>query len=549
VKRALVIGLVVAFVAGGVLTSLGAGGSAGGRRYDIVFDNAFGLVKGADFKVGGVAVGTITGLDVQRKDARALVSVSVTKDRGFGALRSDAHCTVAPQSLIGEYFVDCQPGAKGRVLRSGATIPVANTESPIPPDLVLDVMRMPVRERFSLVLGELGAGLAARGDDLNATIKRAIPAIGSTDKVLGILDANKRTLADLSRNSGTVLKVLGQRHADVGRFVVNAEDAARATADRRGELADTFRRLPGFLDQLTPTMAALGTAAREQTPALADLRAASGSVDSLLDTLRPFSKALEPATTTLGAAGTHGSTAAEASRALIGRLGKLGATIGEPAKNLAIIGSDLDDRSRAVEPDPDSSGGKGYTGLEAPLQYVFDQSLAVNIFDQRGYALKLDVLADQCAGYTTADDARRDEARYRKCSQALGPNQPGITTPDPSPPMTAVRSERSSSKERNAKKPGKAGKDQRPAAGGDAPASSGEPAPSGGDTSPSPTAGPNAPDLPPVQQLLDQLPHLLDPLKPVLGGGGSTEKSATPTPTPTPSGQSAQDLLDFLLSP
>jgi virulence factor Mce-like protein len=545
VRRALVIGLMLAFAAGGVVTSLGAGGGPAGRTYDIVFDNAFGLVKGADFKVGGVAVGTIRDLDVRRSDARAVVSVEVTRSQGFGALRSDAHCTVAPQSLIGEYFVDCQPGTTGRVLRSGDTIPVADTESPIPPDLVLDVMRRPERERFSIVLSALGAGLAARGDDLNATIRRAIPAVGSTDAVLRVLDAKRRTLQDLSRDSGTVLKVLGRRRADVGRFVTTAKDTAEATADRRKALAGTFERLPGFLDELTPTMDALGTAAREQTPALADLRAASGSVSNLLDTLRPFSKALEPATTTLGDAGRSGRTAARASSRLVSLLARLGGGTREPAKNLAIILSDLDDRSRAFEPDPDSPGGKGYTGLEAPLQYVFDQSLAVNIFDQRGYALKLDLLADQCSGYTTAEQAKADEARYRRCAQGLGPDQPGITTPDPSPPMTASIREPSTRKQRSTRR-GDAGA-PRPAAGATpAPSSPSGPAPSG-DRAPAPSATPlpGTDALPSPQPLLDKL---LDPLKPLLGGG---QKSASPTPTPTPapSGQPAQDLLDFLLSP
>jgi virulence factor Mce-like protein len=534
VRRAAIITAVAVFVIGGTIALLGAGGSAGGKTYKIVFDNAFGLVNGADFKVGGVPVGTIKDLDVSRKDARALVTVEVTKAQGFGALRSDAHCTVAPQSLIGEYFVDCQPGTKGKVLAGGAHIPVTNTESPIPPDLVLNVMRMPQRERFSIILGELGAGLAARGDDLNATIRRALPAVSSTNKVLKILADNRRTLTDLSRNSGTVLKVLGQRSQDVGRFVVNAKDTAEATAARRAQLADTFRRFPGFLDQLTPTMTDLGTAARLQTPALADLRAASGNVRSLLSTLQPFSNALKPATTSLGDTSKVGRTAAKASQSLIARLATLGGSTGEPAKNLAMILSNLDDRSHAIEPDPNSPGGKGYTGLEAPLQYIFDQSLAVNIFDQRGYSLKLDILPDQCSNYTTADDVKKDAAsmqRYKDCNQALGPNQPGITTPDPSPPMTATMRSTSTRKRSGSSKQGGSGNQPQNSAPG-----SSTPAPPA-------TPAPNVPGLPPVQQLLDQLPKLLPPVKPVLGG------SKTASPTPTPSGQSAQDLLDFLLSP
>lgn len=511
------------------------------KQYSIVFDNAFGLVNGASFKVGGVEVGAIKKLDVERKHARARVTVQLSKGKtdGFGGLRSDAKCSIDPQSLIGEYFVDCQPGTKGKMLKSGATIPVEQTESPIPPDLVLDVMRMPERQRFGIILNELGAGLATRGDDLNATIRRAIPALTDTNDVLRILAANRRTLQGLSRDSGTLLKVLGRRRADVGRFVTSTRDAAAASADRRVALAEGIRRFPGFLDQLTPTMRDLGTAARLQTPALADLRAAAPAVIRLLDTLRPFSKALTPATTSLGTASKSGRVAVREAKSLVSLLRLLGGRLGEPANNLAILFNDLDDRSRATQKDPDSPGGAGYTGLEAPLQYIFDQSQAINIFDQRGYSLKIDINTGECSNYTTAADAKSDPGRYKRCNENLGPNQPGITTPDPSPPLTATAA---STRKRSAKSPRRNRSSKRSATPTPAPSSQG-----GGGSSPTPTAAPKPkPASPGVQNLIDKLPHLLDPVKPSPQGlgGGTGAKGSQPAPS-----ASAQDLLDFLLAP
>src|SRR4051794_15438558 len=108
-RRAFIAGLVAVLVTGAAFLALGAGDSAKGKKYKIVFDDAFGLTKGADFKVGGVAVGSISDLTVHKSDARALVTVEATKGGdGFAGLRDDATCTINPQSLIGEYFVDCQ---------------------------------------------------------------------------------------------------------------------------------------------------------------------------------------------------------------------------------------------------------------------------------------------------------------------------------------------------------------------------------------------------------------------------------------------------------
>jgi virulence factor Mce-like protein len=523
-RRAALIVFVLTLAAAGALSASGAGGKDATTRYKIVFDNAFGVVKGADFKVGGVAVGAIEDLDVSRSDARALITVSV-KDRGFGSLKRDARCSIQPQSLIGEYFVDCQPGQAGAELPENGTIPVEQTESPIPADLVANVMRRPYRERFSIILGELGAGLAARGEDLNETIRRAIPALQETDRVLKILGDNRRTLQALTRDSGAVMRVLGRRREDVGRFVVSARDTARATAERRSELRTTFQRFPAFLDELQPTMEDLGTASGRLAPTFADLRAAAPSLTGLLRSIDPFTRALDPALTSLGTAGTSGRRAAKEASSLVALLGELGKDSPEMAKNLALVLGDLDDRSRAIAPDPDSPEGKGYTGLEALLTYVFDQSQSLNIFDQRGYILKLDALINECTAYTTGEDARNDMERFKRCTQALGPNQPGITTPDPTGTATPTRSAATKQRRKTSRR-GRAGRQ-------DAPGQGSQPNGGGGDRSPLPTVDiPKLPGLPALPDLLQRLPDVSIP------GRGNE-----------PSAPSTSDLLDFLLAP
>src|SRR3954449_7265264 len=77
--------------------------------YWVELDNAFGLIKGGDLKIAGVRAGKITDLKLDKKTLRARVGFEITRN-GFGSLRTDVHCDSRPQSLIGEYFVDCKPG-------------------------------------------------------------------------------------------------------------------------------------------------------------------------------------------------------------------------------------------------------------------------------------------------------------------------------------------------------------------------------------------------------------------------------------------------------
>ena len=426
--------LVTAAAVVAAVTAAGAADGVGGElRYRVALDNAFGLIEGADIKVAGVKAGRIERLDVRPSDLRALVTVKLD-EVGAQPLRSDAFCEVRPQSLIGEYFLDCLPGRFGRVLRSGATVPHTQTATTIPADLVNNILRRPYRERLTLILNELGIGLAARGGDLNETIRRAVPALRDTQQVLRILDQNKLVIQQLTRDADQVLVRLADNRRNVARFVEEARDTAAVSASRRVALAATFRKLPTFLRELRPTLRDLGRAATDQIPALRNLRASAPTLTLFLRRLGPFAQASRPAIRTLGGASVVGRRAAANAPPFVDRLAEFTGPTPELAQNLAIVLEHLDDRDHAVEPDPDSPGGEGYTGLEALLQYPFDQTLALNVFDQRGYILKLNLILDLehgCNRYTDADSAKEDPERTKDCGSPLGPSQPGVNQPDP----------------------------------------------------------------------------------------------------------------------
>ena len=461
-----------------VLVVAGAGALAfitGGEeppRYEIVFDNAFGLTEGTDLRANGVRVGSVDKLDVDPETARAVVTVAV-EDTSFGDLRDDAECSIEPQSLIGEYFVDCQPGTSEERLAEGGQIPVEQTTITIPPDLVNNIMRRPWRERFGIILAELGQGLAARGPELQETIRRALPALRETDRVLTILADNRRRLRELSRASDVVLGRLAERRDDVAKFVVEARDTAAATADRREDLETDLQLLPPFLRELRPTLAELGTTVRLQTPALRNLRAAADDLELVFGRLGPFSEASETALRSLGDVAGSSIDDVRALRPTARELAGLGRVSGDPMNNLRRILEHLDDRDFAVEPNRESPGGKGFTGLEAFLQYPFVQSQAINIFDSRGYLLKLNALPSQCSAYANAKTVREDPELREACNADLGPGPAlgidyDLNNPDE---RRSARTRRSADgpdapRERPAREDSAQPRDQRPSGGG-----------------------------------------------------------------------------------
>jgi phospholipid/cholesterol/gamma-HCH transport system substrate-binding protein len=423
--------IALALVAGAAWLATSASGDQEEQRYWVELDNAFGLIEGGDVKVSGVRAGKIKTMEVDRRTFRARVEIDIDKT-GFGSLRDDVFCESRPQSLIGEYFLDCLPGTSKKVLRPGSTIPVEKTGSTVPVDLVNNIMRRPFRERFSILLGELGAAFAGRGTDLNETIRRLSPALRETDKVLAILADQRHIIRNLTADAENVLTRLAANRRDVSRFIVESRDTAKASASQAHNIQAQFQRLPPFLRELRPTLGALEEAADGQIPALHRLNENAGRLKAFFDALGPFAEASRPATRTLAGAAKTGRGTVKAARPRIAELRQFARQAPETARNLTFALEDVDNRDRAVERDPRSPGGRGYTGLEAILQYVFNQSQAVNLFDNESYILKASAFFDPtCANYTNAQQARQPQ--YKKCSAALGPNQPGINQPDPSP--------------------------------------------------------------------------------------------------------------------
>ena len=132
-----------------------------------IFDNAANLVQGEDVKIAGVPVGVVQSLEVT-DDKKAAVTLRID-DEDFTPWKSDASCVIRPQGLIGEKFVECKPGTtSGKPLaqiQSGdgegeRSLPVSNTSSPVDIDLLNDILRLPYRERFAILLSEFGTGLA-----------------------------------------------------------------------------------------------------------------------------------------------------------------------------------------------------------------------------------------------------------------------------------------------------------------------------------------------------------------------------------------------------
>jgi virulence factor Mce-like protein len=447
------IALTLLLIAIGTAAWMVASASAGSERtYQIEFDNAFGLVNGSEVRVAGVKAGTVTGLDIN--DAKkALITVKI--DSKFGEFKSDATCSSEPQSLIAEYFVDCQPGQSDHPLEG--PVPVAQTTGTVPNDLVQNILREPYKRGLQLLINEFGTALTGNAENLNAAILRGAPALRQLKQVLDILGTQNKTIAELNANSDTIVSQLNNRREDVVNFINEADKTATISAERRADLGETFKLLPDFLAELQPTMLQLGRVAQGGKPLLTDLNRSSHRLTVFSQLLPPFNNAAAPALTTLGNATQVGTKALTEGQDEINQL-RLSTTNASNAADLVNQFFDsISNPKNAVEEDArartdlslqpgeadrrvdllnQKTGGgvtePGYTGLEGLLNYVYYQTGALNQFDQVGHLLHFILYSPSvspCASFNagpTYPNGSTNPKTADHCVAILGDNQPGI---------------------------------------------------------------------------------------------------------------------------
>jgi phospholipid/cholesterol/gamma-HCH transport system substrate-binding protein len=402
VAVAIVLGMVALIAI--VLLATSAGGSGGGYTVRAIFDDAANIIPGEDVKIDGVKVGTVGSVTPTPQQKAAVVLHIETP--GFQDFRADASCTIEPEALIGEKFVNClptQPRAEdtplppplhkipsGQEGEGQYLLPVTNTSSPVDVDLLGDINRLPVTQRFTIILNELGAGLAGRGSDLNVVIRRADPALRELDKVLGILAGQNKVLVNLAEESDRALAPVAGVKDQITNFIVGADTVSRASANQRGAIARNLADFPPFLRQLGPAMERFGRFAEQTTPTFTDLKAAAPGINQLFTNLAPFAHSSTTFFTSLGKTSKISGPALVALQPLLAHL----KTLGSAAKPFSDSFSEL------------LSSLRDTGGLERLMDFIFLGAGTTNGYDALGHFLRTEgVVAATCLTYAITPSA------------------------------------------------------------------------------------------------------------------------------------------------
>ena len=273
-------------------------------RFDVIFDDARGLVAGQLVKIAGARAGTIDNV-VLTSGFKARIEASV--DSRFMPFHANAACTIRPEGLIAENYLDCDPGtASSPVLQAGGghppTVPVNHTTEPVSLLDLFNTFNLPTSERMSVIIDELGIATAGRGEDFNQILLRANPTLGAARDAISILVRQRGQLQTLIDSSNRVAAEGASGKADLQRFLDRAAAFSTLTAAHSGALSRSIARLPALLAATRPPLAQLDSIATEGTPLLQQLTVAAPSLNQVANDLGPFAASAHPALSKLSVA-------------------------------------------------------------------------------------------------------------------------------------------------------------------------------------------------------------------------------------------------------
>lgn len=263
----------------------------------VILADAGGLQSGSNVSLGGVTVGTVASLGLNRRD-QAVADLHLNSSAA--PLGAGATAVVQIDGFFGERELILTRGDyRSHPEPSGTTIPVGRSSVSVRLDDVVDALDPDTQGALRTFLQEQGTALVGRGHDLASVLEALPPSLSGLQQLMSQLSANQRALGALVDHSDRVVAQVAAQRSALGQMVNSASGAFTALASRRSQLGDTVRAAPATLRQARSTLATLQGAAIPLAPAADGLRATAPSLVTALHEIPKFANAAVPTLNTV----------------------------------------------------------------------------------------------------------------------------------------------------------------------------------------------------------------------------------------------------------
>ncbi|HEY6888134.1 MAG TPA: MlaD family protein, partial [Solirubrobacter sp.] len=257
------------------------------------FQSANSIRPNSPVRIAGVEVGKVKSVTGVEGSNAALITMEL-KDTAL-PIHEDATAKVRPRIFLeGNFFVDLKPGTPGApVLKSGDTIKITQTASPVQLDEVLTSLQSDSREDLQKLLDGLDASLNSKptaAEDANASplARGQTGAESFNDALDDIPDAERSTAQVLEALLGT------EPGRDVARLIKGTANTADQLDRSEGALQDLITNLNLTTATFASESENLRASIRQLAPTLATANAAFTSLNAAFPPTRAFATAIRP---------------------------------------------------------------------------------------------------------------------------------------------------------------------------------------------------------------------------------------------------------------
>lgn len=213
--------------------------------YRALFTDASGLHSGDAVRISGVESGRVGDVSIT-PDGTALVEFTVDSS---APLTDDAAAAVRYQNLVGDRYLDVDPGASGLLLSDDATLPLDRTS----PALDLDELLGGFKPLFGVLAPEEVNALSA--------------------ELIALLQGQDATVESVLARTASIATTLADRDVVIGRVIDNLDATVATLADRRDTLAVALDRAADLSRGLAEERQTWGNALDHIDTAAADVAA------------------------------------------------------------------------------------------------------------------------------------------------------------------------------------------------------------------------------------------------------------------------------------
>ncbi|HWF34616.1 MAG TPA: MlaD family protein [Solirubrobacteraceae bacterium] len=259
-----------------------------GYRIKASFPYAQELAAQADVRIAGVSVGKVVSVGLDPQGNRTLATIQL--DNQFAPLHADASAILREKTIIGETYVQINPGPNSaRAIRDGGMLARTNVVPAVQLDQIFNAFDPTTRRAFQVWQQSLAQGLSGNGQNLNSVLGNLPTFAADGATLLTTLNIEHDAVRRLFSRGGTVFGALSQDQTALRNLITSAQRTFATTAANDNALAKSFAVLPIFLNETKLTMTRLQSFATNTDPVLKELMPVAADLGPTLRSVRTLS--------------------------------------------------------------------------------------------------------------------------------------------------------------------------------------------------------------------------------------------------------------------